>query len=188
MNSVYVRVLYIKIYTGAIANEQEYNFKIYTECEISLAISVSHVLLACMHTRSLARLLAFYTLNRHAIRNLIRRWIRCAFDKKKNGTNVPRLVDFIYYLLHLANRIAYTYFVAMIHVLCMYTIVNPSSMSEFSQNLFPETTIATHMCSAHTMNKQINKQTIAFSFACCVCCTIALICSVLLGLFAYLYL
>ena len=137
--------------------------------EISPAISVNHVL--AMHACLPARLLALYTgvgLKRYqidTIRNLIRRWIRWCFRQEEKWYKCATAIDFVYYLLHLANRMVYT--------LLQNTIVEQSSASKFSQNLFPATTIATHMegegDSARTMNKQINKQTIAFSFAfsCC---------------------
>lgn len=153
-------------------------------CGISLAISVNHVL-ACMLTCNSYSCVGFETINEPAtIRNLIRRWIRCALDKQKEKWHKCATAGgfLVYYLLHLANRIVHTY-TLLRKSMCDRRF--KSSMSKFSQNLFPEATIATrvhthtHVQLTRWIYKQTNKQTIAFSFAWCVLYD----CSALLCLF-----
>lgn len=118
-----------------------------------------------------AWLLAFYTVFwLETIRNLI---LKDGSDVCSKDTRTRKMVQmcamadgfrFITFC-NLANWIAY-------HILCckIHTIRRSDRVQwvNFRKNLFPETTIATHThtCSVHTMNKQINKQTIAFSFTC----------------------
>lgn len=154
-------------------------------CGISLAISVNHVL-ACMLTCNSYSCVGFETINEPAkIRNLIRRWIRCALDKQKEKWHKCATAGgfLVYYLLHLANRIVHTY-TLLRKSMCDHRF--KSSMSKFSQNLFPEATIATrvhtHMFSSHDeyTNKQTNNCLLIR-----LMCALWLLCSALLVLLVH---